>query len=234
MRAQQWRLGKGPVGGGLRRGALAVTVGLMTALTGCHSSGEEDYTDRYRIEAQMKTFRAEIPMPQVLPDGSGADIAMLPGFMEDYDRRARSPMRVQIPADPTPRDRQAAQMLLNWLKGRGVDTVLMPSQFSDLPPADGYVGLSFDAYVAVVPNCEDWSGAAGFNPSNLPHTNFGCAYQRNIGLMLSDPGDLLQARPTGPADTARQRLVVEKYRAGAATGAARPRGESGSVTGVGE
>jgi len=234
MRGQQWRLVTRPVSGGLLLGAFVASMVMAAALAGCHSSGEEDYTDRYRIEAQMKTFRAEIPMPQVLPDGSGADIAMLPGFMEDYDRRARSPMRVQIPANPTPRDRQAALMLLNWLKGRGVDTVLMPSQFYDLPPADGYVGLSFDAYVAVVPNCEDWSGAAGFNPSNLPHTNFGCAYQRNIGLMLSDPGDLEQARPTGPVDTARQRLVVEKYRAGAATGAVRPRGESGSVTGIGE
>jgi pilus biogenesis lipoprotein CpaD len=210
-----------------------VAAGLVLALAGCHSAGQEDYQDRYRIEAQMKTFRAEVPMPRVLPDGTGAEIAMVPGFLEDYERRARSSMRVQVPRDPSARDLQSARMLLDWLSDRGVETTVVPSDISDLPPADGYVGLSYDAYVAVVPNCGDWSGQTGFNPSNLPHTNYGCAYQRNIGLMLSDPGDLERSRPAGAVDTARQRLVVEKYRAGAATGAAVPGSEAGSLTGLG-
>lgn len=231
MRARHCCMVNGP-GRGTRLGGIAVAAVLAMTLAGCHSPGADDYRDRYRIEAEMKTFRAEVPMPRVLPDGSGADIAMMPGFLEEYNRRARSAMRVQVPANPTPRDQQAAEMLLTWLADRGVETVVVPSVMADLPPTDGYVSLSYDAYVAVVPNCGDWSGETGFNPGNLPHSNFGCAYQRNIGLMLSDPGDLEQARPTGPPDAARQRLIVEQYRVGQPTGAALPRLEAGPLSDI--
>ncbi|MQX36031.1 CpaD family pilus assembly protein [Roseospira navarrensis] len=214
---------------------VAAVAALLVGLAACGSATDVgDYNQRYSVQADLRTFRAEIPMPQVNADGGGASIAMVPGFMEEFDRRARSPMRVQMPVNMSPRDQQATDMFLEWLDDRGVRTIVVPGQVTGPAPDDGSLGLSYDAYVAVVPNCGDWSGHTGLNPRNAPHSNFGCAVNRNVGLMLSDPGDLVDPRSLGSVDGARQALVVTKYRAGAATDAAIPRSESGSLTGIGE
>ena len=95
----------------------------------------------------------------------------------------------------------------------GVDPRRIDVRAGAAPLGDGQsVVMRFSGYEAKVPECGDWTGAAGFNPGNLPHPNFGCAYQRNIGLMLSDPGELLQAREAAPTDASRPTLRVGGFK----------------------
>lgn len=217
-------------------GALVWTgAGLAGfGLSGCHQPGDHD-TAVYHPTAEVRTFRADVAVPTLSPDGTRAVVSLPEGFLDDYRRRARTPMSVTVLRDAGPEEREAARMLQGWLEDEGgIDTVYR--EVAGVVPAGAgrTIGLSFQAYVAVVPNCGDWSGTAGFNPTNAHHTNFGCAYHRNFGLMLSDPGDLVRGRSAGSADATRQTVVLQKYRAGEATGAKAPRGEARSLTGIGE
>ncbi len=79
--------------------------------------------------------------------------------------------------------------------------------------------LSFRGAVVEVPKCGEWSGEAGFNPTNLPGKNYGCSYQRNIGLMVSDPDNLRDGTPHRTIDSQRLDQVLKNYREGTPTGA---------------
>ena len=61
----------------------------------------------------------------------------------------------------------------------------------------------------------------------MPPTNFGCAYYRNIGLMLSDPGDLVAPRGLVEIDAQRMDQVIRIYREGSAAGVDVPKSETG-------
>jgi type IV pilus biogenesis protein CpaD/CtpE len=74
--------------------------------------------------------------------------------------------------------------------------------------------LSFKGYEIKVPECGVWTGEAGFNPTQLPHTNRGCAYQRNIGLMLADPGVLIKPNALSLIDAQYTDLILQRYHAG--------------------
>jgi len=76
------------------------------------------------------------------------------------------------------------------------------------------VQLIIGRYVAVLPECPDFSSPGASNPNNYPDSNFGCATQRNLGLMLADPGELLQGRTLGPADGEAHSKIMRENRAG--------------------
>jgi pilus biogenesis lipoprotein CpaD len=186
---------------------------------------------RYELQAERRTFKVEVPLPEMDRDGGGGVVSMPRGFLDEYYRRARSPMYVTPAVAVSGEDRRALGLLMDWLDERGVKTAVRPSVF----PSDGYgvqtVALSFEAYVAKVPQCGDWSGHTGFNPSGGNHSDYGCAVSRNIGLMLSDPGDIIEGRGVGGADAGRQTTIIDKYRAGQRTG--RAGSESVGAGGVG-
>lgn len=76
------------------------------------------------------------------------------------------------------------------------------------------IRLIVGRYVALPPNCPNLSSPSHTNPGNLPDSNFGCTTQRNLGLMLADPGDLLRGRTLGPADGEALSRIVRENRAG--------------------
>jgi pilus assembly protein CpaD len=94
------------------------------------------------------------------------------------------------------------------------------------------VELSYSGYSIRVPTCGDWSGQAGFDPSNQSHTNFGCAYQRNTGLMLSNPGDLSVGGDSVERDAQASDRVIRTYRDGKSAGTPLPANEQGDFAGV--
>jgi pilus assembly protein CpaD len=79
------------------------------------------------------------------------------------------------------------------------------------------VTLSYQRYDVTLPSCGDWSTSMTFNASNTDYPAFGCAQQRNLGLMLADPADAVTMRVTQPADVQNADRVIRAYRAGNAT-----------------
>jgi pilus assembly protein CpaD len=85
-----------------------------------------------------------------------------------------------------------------------------------LAAPSGGVTLTVGRYVVVPPNCPDWSKPSNFDPNNTVSSNYGCATETNLGLMIADPRDLVVGRSLGPAEGAGSARSVARYRAGGA------------------
>lgn len=182
-----------------------------------------DYRDRFPLKVEIKKSTLKIDFIGPGARAPDADADRFGMFVGEFLRRARSPMTVTTRAGM--RDRVRALLV-----GRGV----MPGNvvFRAAPAKMRGAVLEFRGYVVAVPDCGDWSGWAGFDPANAPHTNFGCAFQRNVGLMLSDPGDLVRPRPTVSSDARRDARVLGIYRDGTAAGSQPPRSEEGVISDI--
>lgn len=222
---------------GVRVLASVAALAAVSVLGACgevsreYVPGPSDYREAYPIRTQMRTFSVKVPMRAVL-----AEEARLPAdFLNTYRRQGRGPMTIVLPDGAGSNGLRAARALGWWLDGQMIEAVAVRSA-PGVPGSEGGDGDSlavfFRGYVALVSECGDWSGETGFNPSNLPHTNFGCAYQRNIGMMLSDPGDLVDPRDLAPGSGYRASVVIGKWYNGQYTGAEQPPQERGTVTDV--
>jgi len=67
---------------------------------------------------------------------------------------------------------------------------------------------------AIVPNCPNWSRPAAPDPENHSMSNFGCAVNSNIAMMVANPQDLVHGREgNGVGDTLTAAKAVQFYRA---------------------
>lgn len=99
---------------------------------------------------------------------------------------------------------------------------------------DARVELGYISYSARTDPCGDWSKNAGDTAANLPMPNLGCATQHNLAAMVSDPRDLVEPQPLGPADAMRRAAVMGKYEKGEPTAAQKTQDQSTSISGVGQ
>lgn len=87
--------------------------------------------------------------------------------------------------------------------------------------ADSPLSVGFETLVVIAPECGDWSKESSHDFWNVDYSDFGCATQHNIAVMIAEPADLLSMRAADPADAARLNRIIQAYRAGLSTGAAR-------------
>ena len=85
--------------------------------------------------------------------------------------------------------------------------------------ADPPIRVSYMRYVAEPPQCGDWSTNLAYDPTTLPYPNLGCAQQRNLGVMIANPADLLGPRSETARSSERRDQVWGKYVKGDPTGA---------------
>ena len=88
------------------------------------------------------------------------------------------------------------------------------------PGADRRAVLTYAFHVARPPECGTYTRDVSTNMDNSPTDNFGCSIQRNLGLMIANPRDLL--KPQDALDGrygARSADVVGKYQRGVIIGA---------------
>ncbi len=76
------------------------------------------------------------------------------------------------------------------------------------------VEIVLERYLVTTPACPDWSRRSGLDYANQPHSNFGCATETNLGLMIAEPRDLLRGRDLSPADGVHQAESIVRYREG--------------------
>lgn len=206
---------------------IVTTLGaasIILVLAACAPpSAAPEPAQTHVIQPQLETFQVTVPL-------SRATTAQpLPAqFVEEYYRRGRGAMTVVLPSAADGQAMDAGQRLAGWLKDRLIPASVGRAVSADAV-GDASIEVFFKAYVAVVPECGDWRGTAGHNPNNASHTNFSCATQRNIGMMLSDPGELLGAPATGAPDTARMVDTMGRYRSGESIGAPPPATEQTTI-----
>jgi pilus assembly protein CpaD len=155
----------------------------------------------------------------------------LAAFLAGVDPRQRGGIVVEGHADARASDAynlrlsgRRADTVAAFVRDRGFDEVeAYVVAFGERAPAapnDTAEGLALNRrvevtiqrYVAVPPECPDWSKQSGFDPYNLPMSNIGCATATNLAQMVADPADLVQGRSLGPADATREAEAIVRYR----------------------
>ncbi len=83
------------------------------------------------------------------------------------------------------------------------------------------VRIAFLRYAAEGPACGKWPSNIAETPRNVNYENFGCAQQKNLAAMVSNPADLLGPRTMTPASADRRDATWGKYIKGEPSGATR-------------
>lgn len=60
--------------------------------------------------------------------------------------------------------------------------------------------------------CPDWSQSQTHNNANEPHSNYGCAVNKNSAIMVADPNDLYMGHGDDHPDTGITTNVITRYR----------------------
>jgi len=114
----------------------------------------------------------------------------------------------------------------DFLNDHGVNRLeLQASSFGEQAPAaegksesawqqNRRVEIVLERYLVTPPACPDWSRQTGLDYANNMHSNFGCATQTNLGLMIANPRDLVRGRDLDPADGMHQAEGIVRYREG--------------------
>lgn len=181
---------------------MLLGLGVLSAfaLATCRLEPEQqDYTKRFPVGAQPETVTL------TLGPGDAAGEAfdtLVAGYLD----RGHGALTVS----------GAAIAQVRAVRARLIRAGIPASTIRTEPTAPaGGVTLSYRRYTIVLPACGDWSTQMTFNTSNADYPAFGCANQRDFGLMLADPADAVSMRPPQPTDAQNADRVIRAYRAGA-------------------
>lgn len=113
---------------------------------------------------------------------------------------------------------QAVQQVRALLADYGFsDSLISVEAYQADRRAEAPVKVSYMRYVAEGPDCGHWTSNVAFTPNNLPMENLGCANQKNLAAMVSNPADLVVPRTMTPHSSERRDVVWDKYQKGEAT-----------------
>jgi pilus assembly protein CpaD len=178
----------------------------------------------YRHSVYFETDQARI---------SGVEQDRLLAFLASVQPGSRDTLRLEGHADERATDLYNVELagrrnesVNAFLREQGFDDLtLTSSAFGEAIPAVAGTGpaswqqnrrveLVLERYLVTLPPCPDWSRQTGTDFANLPHSNFGCATQTNLGLMVAEPRDLVRGRGLAPADGVHQAEGIVRYRTG--------------------
>jgi len=178
------------------------------------------------VEPHFASIKVSFSAPEagLMPD----DAARFEAFVADYLSRGSGSISVSAPQGA---DAAAALGYFGTrLFAMGVPRSRILVGTHDT--SDSRVEIGFIAYQAKTDPCGDWSDNVGLTYDNKPMRNFGCAVQQNIAAQVADPRDLIEMRPTDPADAVRRATVIDNYEKGKVTAAEKSKAQSGSVSEV--
>jgi pilus assembly protein CpaD len=112
----------------------------------------------------------------------------------------------------------AVQEVRSLLMANGFsDSVIAVETFDAGHDANPPLKVSYMRYVAEGPECGIWPSNLAHEPNNLPMANIGCANQRNLASMVSNPADLLGPRTVAAASGERRDVIWDKWQKGEIT-----------------
>ena len=219
---------------GLRRSSpVLVACILSVSLIGC--SHDEQFTgrspnfnlvdpaQRHPILVSQKPSNLQIAVPRGssgLTPKARADVLH---FAEHYRAGDAGDSRLVIQAPSGSGNEIAAMHAVQQVRVLLTDNGFSDSSISveaydagkgSEPP----VKVSYMRYVAEAPECGQWPVNVAYQPDNLPMANTGCANQRNLAAMISNPSDLIGPRTMTQRSAERRDMVWDKYQKGDSTG----------------
>lgn len=189
-------------------------AGLITGLmAGCAETAKPtaqpiegyDYRQTHPLKVTREQVSISIALPEQGLELSPSDQRRFKTFLRDFVQRGRTLVTVESSLG----DLAKAILMKNGLRASEISIV----SNTNLQAPNAV--LSFAGNKVVVPECGDWSSDTTFHPDNKPHSNYGCAMQRNIGSVISDPGDLMQAQPATGGTAGRTDAAIFNHQSGA-------------------
>jgi pilus assembly protein CpaD len=235
-----------------RHAALLALMSATLLLAGCkHDRGDTtasiptDYRLRHPITVKEQPRMLELLVGSRRGGLSAEQGAEVLAFAQAWNREGTGGVIIDVPAG-TENERAAAETVHEAravLAAAGVP----PNGIEQRPyrPANpkalATVRLSYPRMMAEAGPCGVWPEDLGPNlenpgyMQNRTHWNHGCAGQRNLAAMVSNPADLVQPRAETPASTARRTTVLEKYRKGEPTGSVNGQNDTkGKISDIGQ
>jgi pilus assembly protein CpaD len=194
----------------------ALAAFLLASACTVADAPPQDYRASFPLSVQAETVVLPLPVGDPQAPFATIDERGLSMLVGNYLDRGHGPLTVTA-RSPDGADETRARAVLATIHDRlvssGVPASSIRLMLSEQGTADA-VTVSYQRYTAAVPTCGDWSASPIVNHQNLAHSNFGCAQQRNIGLMAADPADLVRMRDSEPTDAQNSNRVIQKFRTG--------------------
>ncbi len=113
-------------------------------------------------------------------------------FARTYTKDGRGPIVIEIPGKFEQRHASFNRVrdIQTTLEREGIPAERVRVRRKPAGQPQDTITMSYDRIAAVGPVCGDWSENLAHNPQELPHSNFGCATQRNLAHMIANPTDL--------------------------------------------
>jgi len=184
-------------------------VGLLLTAAGCHPVAE--YTEseaQKRLVLDATTVQVDLRFPAGSSGLGAAEAARLRELAATGEIAPSDRVLVAAGGSPALASARVGTISAELLR---YGVVASPIQLASVPSNGAMVEVV--RHQVTVPPCPDWSkspkGAGDF--TNTPHSNFGCAYTTNLGLMVASPTDLASGRPLGPAAGTPAAAAVTRY-----------------------
>ena len=180
--------------------ALTLLVGACAPVT--------SYTDAEapkRLKLDSATIQLDLHFAPRTANLSPADAARLRQMAATG--RIAAEDRVTIAAAGTPRLAEerfgtVSRVLMNY-------GVVAMAGAADLPANQAVVEAT--RTLVTLPPCPNWSKPSSHDYSNQPSSNFGCATQTDLGMMVANPTDLASGLPVGPSAGQPAAAAVNRY-----------------------
>ncbi len=180
---------------------------------------------------------SEIVTLDVTGDGRGgmlpAEALRLDRLVDEFAVNGNGPLVVTTPPGHGASGSRLALAVAEQARARGLAKgEVVVQEFTD---AIGAVSVSFERVYVRLPDCRGWGVEPSYNPSNSQHINFGCATQRNLGMMVANPADLIGPTAEGGVqDTGRMTNVFRLFRTGKVFVSEPPKGLEPEASGIGQ
>ncbi len=202
----------------VRRRRLYVACGLGLLLAAC-TTFSEDYSQRHPLAVEIVHATLNLPGAEGAERLTSGELRRVDGFVAAYMAERRGQLMISVPgaAAGDARVLGRAKQIADRARQHGLPAAeVILRVAAEEQEAKAPVMVSYEKLVMRIPECGDWSKEASHDWTNTVHSDFGCSTQRNLGLMLADPGDLLRGRTLGPADGEALSNGIRAYRAGKA------------------
>lgn len=181
--------------------------------------------DSHHISVSQTSARLELPVADGDNALSNDARAQLENFASGYLRYGHGALVLSTPsgAKNSGSASSVAGDARRALVDAGVSYAAVAGSTYDASGSDNApIIVSFARFEAEAPQCAPlWEQDLGHQSNNQPWESFGCATQANLAAMVEDPADLLNPRAEDPRDSGRRDTVMDHYRAGTTTHAAR-------------
>jgi pilus assembly protein CpaD len=148
-----------------------------------------------------------------------AALGELDGFLDDFIAQGSGSLDVTVALGEGGQSRlvRETEAIAKYALARGVSRSMLNIRAVSGGEEGEAIALNYERINVRLPECGDWSKPSPYNPRNTQYSNFGCADQRNLGLLVANPADLAGAATYERRDATRTALVIRAYRAGDAT-----------------